>query len=219
MPAKTRAKPDTDAKILQALERVGPADAKTIANHCGVAYSTLTAKLRDLMMRGKATRDGNGNGRVLWRAAGIDKPANDTGDTPVGGHPEPATATTSAAAAPATAKKPATARQKPPKPSSESAKTGSKSAKTAGKAAAESRDRRSNGSVTASGTARRAKRQLRSEVLAFLRQNPDTAYKVSELSKALDGASSGAIANTCHKLVHSGEARQTVTAPATYQAV
>jgi hypothetical protein len=76
------------------------------------------------------------------------------------------------------------------------------------------------GSATADAqpTARRGKGKLRDEVLAVLQDNPDTAYKVSQLSKVLDGASQGAITNALHKLVTDGTVTQTVERPATYQA-
>jgi len=67
-------------------------------------------------------------------------------------------------------------------------------------------------------TARRGKGTLRNEVLAVLQDNPDAAYKVSQLSKALGGASQGAITNALHKLVTDGTVTQTVERPATYQA-
>lgn len=66
--------------------------------------------------------------------------------------------------------------------------------------------------------ARRGKGKLRDEVLAILQDHPDTAYKVSQLSKLLDGASQGAITNALHKLVTDGTVTQTVERPATYQA-
>jgi hypothetical protein len=79
---------------------------------------------------------------------------------------------------------------------------------------------RPTGSATADAqpTARRGKGRLRDEVLAVLQDNPDTAYKVSQLSKLLGGASQGAITNALHKLVTDGTVTQTVERPATYQA-
>jgi hypothetical protein len=70
----------------------------------------------------------------------------------------------------------------------------------------------------APSTVRRGKGKLRDEVRAVLQDNPDTAYKVSQLSKALGGASQGAITNALHKLVTDGTVTQTVERPATYQA-
>ena len=67
-------------------------------------------------------------------------------------------------------------------------------------------------------TTRRGKGALREQVLTLLREHPDTAYKVGELSKLLDGASQGAIANALHKLVGEATVTQTVERPATFQA-
>jgi hypothetical protein len=70
----------------------------------------------------------------------------------------------------------------------------------------------------APAAARRGKGKLRDEVLAVLQDHPDTAYKISQLSKLLGGASQGAITNALHKLVTDGTVTQTVERPATYQA-
>lgn len=56
---------------------------------------------------------------------------------------------------------------------------------------------------------RRRKGQLRSEVLAVMQNNPDSDYKVGQLSKQLDNASQGAITNALHKLVTDGNVTQT----------
>jgi len=84
---------------------------------------------------------------------------------------------------------------------------------------AEARAAQTSGPTTAEApAARRGKGTLRNEVLAVLQRNPDTAYKVSQLSKLLSGASQGAITNALHKLVTDGTVAQTVERPATYQA-
>ncbi|MGC4808749.1 MarR family transcriptional regulator [Micromonospora sp. DT233] len=74
---------------------------------------------------------------------------------------------------------------------------------------------------------RRRKGELRDEVLALLRRNPDTAYKVGEICKLLnqahDGdavnkASAGAVANALDKLVIAGTVTRLDTKVATYRA-
>ncbi|MFY1652804.1 hypothetical protein ACN27J_18175 [Solwaraspora sp. WMMB762] len=74
---------------------------------------------------------------------------------------------------------------------------------------------------------RRRKGELRDEVLALLRRNPDTAYKVGEICKLInqahDGAqvnqaSAGAVANALDKLVIAGNVTRLDTKVATYQA-
>ncbi|GAB3147183.1 hypothetical protein GCM10027290_30060 [Micromonospora sonneratiae] len=74
---------------------------------------------------------------------------------------------------------------------------------------------------------RRRKGELRDEVLALLRRNPGTAYKVAEICKLLnqthDGAhvnkaSAGAVTNALFKLAIAGTVKQIDTKVATYQA-
>jgi len=65
---------------------------------------------------------------------------------------------------------------------------------------------------------RRGKGVLRDAVLAILQTHPDDPYKVGELSKFLDGASAGAVANALTKLAADGAITQTVDKPATFQA-
>jgi Bacterial regulatory protein, arsR family len=65
---------------------------------------------------------------------------------------------------------------------------------------------------------RRGHGAIPAAILALTRANPDTTYKVSQLSKALDGASAGAVANAAHKLVNHGELVLVTERPATFQA-
>jgi DNA-binding MarR family transcriptional regulator len=74
---------------------------------------------------------------------------------------------------------------------------------------------------------RRRKGELRDEVLALLRRNPDTAYKVGEICRlinqahdgtAVNRASAGAVANALDKLVIAGTVTRLDTKVATYQA-
>ncbi|MEV5691980.1 hypothetical protein [Micromonospora globbae] len=74
---------------------------------------------------------------------------------------------------------------------------------------------------------RRRKGELRDEVLALLRRNPEAAYKVGEICKlinqahdgaAVNKASAGAVANALDKLVIAGAVTRLDTKVATYQA-
>jgi DNA-binding transcriptional ArsR family regulator len=65
---------------------------------------------------------------------------------------------------------------------------------------------------------RRPKGAIAAAILAVTRDHPDTSFKVSELRKALDGVSAGAIANAATKLVVTGELLCVRESPATYQA-
>jgi hypothetical protein len=66
---------------------------------------------------------------------------------------------------------------------------------------------------------------LRAEVLQILRDNPGQTFKVSQMCKAIDAASTGpkkqlggSVANALAKLANLGEARIVAEKPATYQA-
>jgi hypothetical protein len=75
---------------------------------------------------------------------------------------------------------------------------------------------------------RRAKGALRDAVLAVLQSEPDRAFKIMEICKAINAgntdqsankAGAGAVVNACDKLAGSGEAIRLDSKPATFQAV
>lgn len=64
-------------------------------------------------------------------------------------------------------------------------------------------------SASGSGRPRRAPGELTQAALDILQANPDTGYKVRQLSKLLDGASQGALSNALKKLADNGTISQT----------
>lgn len=65
---------------------------------------------------------------------------------------------------------------------------------------------------------RRPKGAIPAAILEVTRAHPDDTFKVSQLRKALAGASAGAIANAANKLVVSGELLCVCEKPAAYKA-
>jgi len=211
-------KPDTIEVTVAAMDRLGEATAAAIAAEAGFAYSTVTPKLRSLEDAGRAERLRTDEGRTLWRLIPADQtadapPAREVDTTPGEADDEPTPAVSTEASTtddggdaadagdPAGDAQPDTAEAEPaPTPPGVDLANG-------------------DGADTAQpASTRRGKGALREAVLTVLQQHPDTAYKVGELSKLLDGASQGAIANALHKLVGEAAVTQTVERPATFQA-
>jgi DNA-binding MarR family transcriptional regulator len=221
-------KPDALEIVIATLGQLGQTTASEIATEAGLAYSTATAKLRALHDAGRAQRlRSSVDGRTLWRltpvadataapaasdiaadpATPIEDSADDLDHQPTSADDvrEPGEATdpdddqpsdTAPHSAPATAP----------------TRTGTTEAHDPANADTNDNDNQQAGT-------RRGKGALREAVLKILQNNPDNAYKVNQLSKLLDGASQGAIANALHKLAADGTACQTVERPATFQAV
>jgi hypothetical protein len=192
----------TAERILAALAALGPATAARIAEHTGLGYSTVTARLRKLATAGQATHHRPDDGPLTWRRTS-DPTHTDPAPAPVGDptrtDPAPAVAGEHphAAAAPIAT------------PAGHTDTGGTPTNHTDGAGAA----------APAGGAAsRRGKGQLRAQVLAVLQDNPDQPYTPHQLSKQLDGASSGAIVLAARKLVLEGSVRQVKQSPATFQA-
>ncbi len=223
-------KPDTIEVTVAAMERLGDATAAAIAADAGFAYSTVTPKLRALEDAGRAERLRTDEGRTLWRLI----PADQAADTPaaadvdvdvdtMAGKPDDekpappacAEATTDDGDGAARATEPAGDEQ--PETAPDAAAAEPATAQTGVDLASDQAG--DDGTDTAEpATTRRGKGALREQVLKVLQEHPDTAYKVGELSKLLDGASQGAIANALHKLTGEATVTQTVERPATFQA-
>jgi hypothetical protein len=225
-------KPDTLELVHQAIGALGAATAAEIAAHAGIAYSTVTPKLRILADVGRAEFFHGGDGRGKWRT---------TTQTDIStNHAEPSTPvepTTPPAQTPAddTTNTDITAQGDETVPAEHVAEVDTKdtdevAAPAATEPAAEptpAADGEVAGIAPAAHGAdtdspavpRRRKGTIPKDLLAVMQTHPDTAYKVGELSVLLGGTSMGAIANALHKLVIDGTVTQTVEKPATFQAL
>ena len=243
-PAAGGPAPAGQEKILAALRELGTASAAAISTHTGLAYSTTTAKLRAMAAAGQACRQRHPDGTTTWTPADV-PPADTTtaGTTTAGtttaGKPSTAKAGKSRPAA-VSKGKPATGsrKHKPtttaradtaegsgsdtdrPDPGSGTSAAAAASATTATVVATGDTqpDPGSPDKAAKRSRGRRAKGQLRAQVLAVLQNHPEVTFKVSQVCKQLPGASAGAIANALDKLVADGTARQVADKPATYQA-
>ncbi len=224
---------DADAAILAALAAVtGVTDARSIAAHAGLGYSTATRKLRDLAEQGLVVGDTTDGGPAQWRlptptTTRTDSPPTEPGrddaalTEPAGEPPATLPADDSAPSQMAPAGTtpdsavPPTPFDQPP-----ATKPADSPGETAAAAATDAADSACAPAGTCEGTtaARRRPGQLHSQVVAFLQNHPDTYYRVAELSKLL-GASGGAIANALTALVGQGSVVQTLEHPATYKAL
>ncbi len=228
------AKPDTIEVTFAAMERLGEATAAAIAAEAGFAYSTVTPKLRALEDAGRAERLRPGEGRPLWRLT----PAEQVADAPPASVVDttPGEEADDKQAGPASteeiaaadddgvddgdeAAEPADDEKSRPRSGKRRRRAASTSTSTSPRADLASDQAADSGADPAQpATTRRGKGALREAVLKVLQEHPDTAYKVGELSKLLDGASQGAIANALHKLTGEATVTQTVERPATFQA-
>ncbi|MEV4481832.1 MarR family winged helix-turn-helix transcriptional regulator [Micromonospora coxensis] len=231
--------------VLAALGALGEATAGAVAEHAGLGYSTVTAKLRAWEQTGQCERIRADDGRTLWRLTDIGRTAAGTA-TPDGEHP---------AAAPAVAgpadhgnagdePKQSIGQEAPPQGppagcESDRSATPDIAAHTVTAPVPDDAQEapeptpngerpgpaeESSGHKTRQDRARRAKGSLRGAVLDILEAHPDRAYKTGELCRLIDAAnaggakaSAGAVANAVTKLVADGKAVQTVERPATYQ--
>lgn len=206
-------------KVLAALATLGQATANEIADHAGLGYSTVTARLRKLADAGTVHKQPPGTGPTSWRladpAAGPDNQP-EAEDQPVPDNQpeeaEPDQAESDQAesivddvdgAEPDGAEHDLTAPTRvEPGTDQETAAPASPEAEAAG------------------GTPgpRRPPGKLRVQVLGVLQDHPEEPFTPHQISKLLGGASSGAIVLACRKLVAEGSAKQVRERPATFQA-
>jgi hypothetical protein len=205
-----------------AIVALGEASAAEIARQAGMAYSTVTPKLRALDAAGRAEFVHAADGTGKWRPT---TPADPTPTTDPSTDPDPGrdlapgdanhtdgidTSETEHSgppvAAPAPTEPTETSVGDPISPTGDGADTPATDmappvpADDAAKA-----PRRPKGAVTQA-------------VLSVMRARPDATFKPAQLGKQL-GISQGAIANALHKLAHEGSIVQVVETPATFQAV
>jgi len=171
----------------------GPATARQLAGTLGLPYSTLTPRLRLLHSRSRIERSIDPDTRqAVWRlpakAAAIPATAGPT----VTGQDQPTEPTIQAG----------TLDPQPAAPGMNVVRIGAADA----------------GTESGEHTARRPKGTIRAAILTITRDRPGSEFKVSDLAKALDGTSAGAIANAAHKLVVSGDLICVREKPATFQA-
>ena len=211
----TTAPASTSEHVTAALARIGPCTAAQLAADLGIAYSTLTAKLRRLETDGHVHRTHpTPHSATHWH---LTTPATDpaAAATPDArttlGDPSPVDTATNTATTDEPESATPTGGDAPTEPVDASA-TITADTRTAGSTtqppsvdAAIRPVRRRNGSIAA-------------DILAVMRADPDATFKVSHLSSALPGTSAGAIANSLHKLVIDGSITQVCEKPATYQA-
>ena len=220
-------KPDTIEVTVAAMERLGEATAAAIAAEAGFAYSTVTPKLRALEGAGRAERLRTDEGRTLWRlipadqaadappASEVDTKPGEVDDKQAGPASTEEIADGDGVDDGGEAAEPADDEKSRPR----SGKRRRRAASTSPRVELASDQAADSGADdTQPPTTRRGKGALREAVLKVLQEHPDTAYKVGELSKLLDGASQGAIANALHKLTGEATVTQTVERPATFQA-
>ena len=219
------AKPDPVEAAATALAAVGPVTAAQLATHLGVAYPTITPRLRRLETDGRAERmKERTTGRTLWHTTVPTRPPTSTAPcgTPADhGFGEPADCTAGEAGhGPDTApldnrgtaygqSTPDTAAQPPAQPAASAGPIEDTPSTDEGF---------STGTAVRDKPARRRSGSIATDILAVMRADPDSAFKVSRLSTALPGTSAGAIANSLHKLVIDGSITQVCEKPAAYQA-
>ena len=216
------AKPDPVEAAAVALADVGPVTAAQLASHLGVAYPSITPRLRRLETDGLAERIKEpGTGRTLWHTSPTTPPApgqpNDPGNPggPADRAPDETTNHTRSEAAPDvgdTADDPFTP-DSAAQPHAEPARSAEPVADTPS-----TDEGFSTGTAVRDKPARRRNGSIATDILAVMRADPDARFKVSNLSTALPGTSAGAIANSLHKLVIDGSITQVCEKPATYQA-
>jgi hypothetical protein len=220
MPADTgpdTTRPDPLDNVVTQLATAGPLTAAALAARLGIAYSTITPKLRRLEedQRAERIRD-PATGRTLWQAApaqptDTDGPVHKPAETAVAPPPATAAQPTDAPvlrrrrkpAVPTESPQPATV--DPPPTTPEPGGNPHTTTVVAAGSSDGSRPRRPKGSIA-------------HDVLGVLRGRPDDIFKVAELAAALGGTSAGAIANALHKLVYEGSVTQVCEKPASYQA-
>ena len=213
--AATTAPASTSEQVTAALARIGPCTAAQLAADLGVAYSTLTAKLRRLETDGHVHRTHpTPHSATHWHLTtpAIHTAADGTPDAQTA-HGDPSPVDTAADTATTD------------EPDSAAPTGGDTPAEPADASATITADTRTAGSTTQPPPVdapirpvRRRNGSIAADILAVMRADPDTTFKVSHLSSALPGTSAGAIANSLHKLVIDGSITQVCEKPATYQA-
>jgi DNA-binding HxlR family transcriptional regulator len=213
--AATTASAGTSEQVTAALARIGPCTAAQLATDLGIAYSTLTAKLRRLETDGHVHRSHpTPHSATHWHLTtpAIHAAAAETPDarTPHG-DPSPVDTAADTATTHETESATPTGSDAPTEPADASATI--------------TADTRTPGSTTHPPSidapirpVRRRNGSIAADILAVMRADPDATFKVSHLSTALPGTSAGAIANSLHKLVIDGSITQVCEKPSTYQA-
>jgi DNA-binding HxlR family transcriptional regulator len=219
--AAPSAKPDPVEAAATALAAVGPVTAAQLATHLGVAYPTITPRLRRLETDGRAERIKEpGTGRTLWHTTPPTTQPTPGTPTGYGGGP----GETDHAPGETTAHTPGDAAPDPGD-TADAQSTPDTTLQPTGRPAA-STDHCDDPPATGDGVPpaaparhkRRRNGSIAADILAVMRADPDATFKVSHLSTALPGTSAGAIANSLHKLVLDGSITQVCEKPATYQA-
>ena len=214
-PAATIATVSTSKQVTAALARIGPCTAAQLAADLGIAYSTLTAKLRRLEADGYVHRSHpTPHSATHWHltTTPIDPASAGTPDARTTlGDPSPVDTAADTASTDAPESATPTGSDAPTEPADASATI--------------TVDTRTPGSTTHPPSVdaviwpvRRRNGSIAADILAAMRADPDRAFKVSHLSSALPGTSAGAIANSLHKPVIDGSITQVCEKPATYQA-
>jgi hypothetical protein len=226
-------------KVLAAVAALGQATAAEVAEHAGLGYSTVTARLRKLAEAGTVHKQTSGTGPTRWRPA--DPAAEpDTQPEPVNPPEEaepdqPESTVNEASASEQVQAEPDQAGHDPTEPTTVEPGTGRDPASRAAPSGADAtgdhatsdasheepaaaptgHDAKPAGGTTAT---RRPPGKLREQVLGVLQDHPDQPFTPHQISKLLDGASSGAIVLACRKLAGEGSVKQVRERPATFQA-
>jgi hypothetical protein len=228
MPADTG--PDTTSDpldiVVAQLAAAGPLTAAALAERLGIAYSTITPKLRRLEADHRAQRVREPvTRRTLWHATPSPPPSGARHQTDTPSSDSPAMPASMPIRHPASG-----AMDRPrPRPASKPAvvkttrittpRTTAPGDTTTDAPSAADTPPPTATTAAAPGTGlRRPKGSIAQDVLGVLRARPDDVFKVAQLSATLGGTSGGAIANALHKLVLDGSVSQVCEKPASFQA-
>lgn len=233
-----REKKDPVEVVAAAIAALGEETAASIAAHAGMAYSTVTPKLRALEAAGRAQKFRR-DGQTLWRltpqatASDPDQPDDGGGRDDLSDSasqqatdPDQDPGNAKAAATPsATSPLPPATPTTPPVSGSVATATPDPATEPATEPT-EPFGRPDPDPAPAGGGTRRPPGQLGRTALQILRQSPQTVYKVGEMAKLINkadegngypAASPGAVVLALNKLVDQGQARQVTEQPASYQ--
>jgi hypothetical protein len=221
----TNPHPDPLETVVTTLAEVGLMTAGQLAEHLGIAYSTLTPRLRQLESVGRVQRvKDTATRQTLWRSI-ADHLSGDADQEPLravadddgrDSHGPNAVCTRPVEHTDVQTGDSATMERREAE-----AETSGADADTADEDPDAVTPAASLGGTAADSAVtptRRPKGSIADGILMVTRAQPDTAFKISQLAKALDGTSAGAIANSASKLVVSGELTLVCEKPATYQA-
>ena len=215
-----REKKDPIEVVAAAIAAVGEDTAATIATRAGIAYSTVTPKLRALEAAGRAERFRR-DGQTLWRLTAAVTPDPDHADRPEGPEaasqvatvPDPDGADREQSDPPHTGSAPATAGAvdsdirldsqdaadpATPTPAEADTAAGGTDAATeppnhgdhAGPQPATA-EADAAPTAAAAGNTRRPPGELGRTALRIMQQNPQTAYKVGDMAKLINKADEG----------------------------